>query len=197
MRAFQVGRDQLIETLFSRVENVAAFLRRHAGVIHQQIETGEFTLRERNQRGPVFARGNIAREDLDAAFRLKTLSGITAIPIGGNDVVGSREIKRNRAADSAAAAGDDRRGPWHQRPASASSIDCEMSSNEKCSMNGFPLTKTVGVLATPRATPSWKSRSTSAARRRSSSAATACAGSIPLSRANAESLSLKLSARVS
>ena len=47
MRPFQVGRDQLVEALFGGFQKVAALARRHAGVVHQQIQVAEALARER------------------------------------------------------------------------------------------------------------------------------------------------------
>ena len=70
--------------------------------------------------------------------------------VGADHAVGLRELRRDGAADATAGAGHNASGFGQGRL----SIPFEISSNVNVSMNGVPLTNTVGVLATPRATPS-------------------------------------------
>ena len=41
VRAFEIGRNKLIKTLFPRVENVSAYPRRDSGVVYENIELAE------------------------------------------------------------------------------------------------------------------------------------------------------------
>src|SRR6185437_8633056 len=137
-----------------RLEHVTPLPRRHAGVIHQQIQAGEFVPREFDERVPITLRGNITLEDGNARLGLQTFSRVPAALIRRNDVVCAGQFTSDGAPDAAACASDDRAGACHQWPASASSSAWETSSKEKRSMKGLPFTNTVGVWTTPRATPS-------------------------------------------
>src|ERR1019366_1060916 len=50
---FKVGDDQLVEALLGGLQHVATLARRHAGVVHQQVETLEALARVADQRGAV------------------------------------------------------------------------------------------------------------------------------------------------
>ena len=41
VRALEVGGDEFVEALFGGIQKVTAFARRHAGVIHQKVETSQ------------------------------------------------------------------------------------------------------------------------------------------------------------
>ena len=55
-----IGRNQFVEALFSRIQNVAAFTRSHAGIVHQQVEASVLAANVFDQSMPVGTRRDVA-----------------------------------------------------------------------------------------------------------------------------------------
>ena len=113
VRTFEVGRDQFVEALFGGVEQIAALARGHAGVVHQQVELFKTLAGEGEQRRAIVAAADVALKDLAAGLVVQGIRRVLTPAISGNHPMSLRKLRCDGAADSTAAAGNNRCGLFH------------------------------------------------------------------------------------
>ena len=114
IRTAQIGRDHLVETLFTSIEQIGADARRNARIVDQNIEPAQLVADIGNELLPVLRRRNI-RLHVDGAlavfpelvqYRLYFLRANAAGD--GQREARFREFERDAEAYAARAAGDQR-----------------------------------------------------------------------------------------
>src|SRR5438445_5548073 len=111
MRAFEVGRDQLVEAVFAGFQDVAALALSGAGVVDEQVEAFETLAGVADEGLAISGGGDVTGENIGAGIGSQALGGVAASAIGSDHLVGAGKLGRDGAPDAAAGAGD-QGGHW-------------------------------------------------------------------------------------
>src|SRR5205807_10041353 len=122
VRSLEVGGDEFVEALFGSVQQIATLARRHAGIVHQQVERWIAFACKCKERGPIGRAPDVTLKNVAAGLRLQRLRGVFSPAVSSDHLMCSSELRRDGATNSPARARNNR-GWLHQKRTALSRIN--------------------------------------------------------------------------